>query len=81
VKGAVALTDDPESQVKTYAAYRARVGDAEFSKSMSQLFHGDRYIDELRIGSEHALISEKHREGAQMMLERDGKVWLEALAS
>jgi len=76
-KGAAAVTDDPDSQVKMYEAYKARVGDAEFSKEISQLFDGDRYIYELRIGSEHALVSEKQAEGAQILIEKQGKFWLE----
>lgn len=45
-------------------AYKVRVGDAEFSKNISELFDKDRDLYELRIGPEHVLISEKHPEGA-----------------
>ncbi len=57
-----------------YEAYKTRVGDAEFSRNISQLFEEDRYLYELRIGSEHVLISEKHPEGAQILIEKQGKV-------
>lgn len=77
IKGATAVTEDPDTQVKMYEAYKARVGDAEFSRNISQLFEGDRYLYELRIGSEHVLISEKHPEGAQILIEKQGKFWLE----
>ncbi len=60
-----------------YEAYKTRVGDAEFSRNISQLFEGDRYLYELRIGSENVLISEKHPEGAQILIEKQGKSWLE----
>jgi hypothetical protein len=58
-------------------AYKVRVGDVEFSNNISELFDGDRYLYELRIGSEHVLISEKHPEGAQTLIEKLGKFWLE----
>lgn len=45
-------------------AYKVRVGDAEFSKNISELFDKDRDLYELRIGPEHVLISEKPPEGA-----------------
>lgn len=77
IKGAVAVTEDPDTQVKMYEAYKARVGDAEFSKNIAQLFEGDRYLYELEIGSEHVLISEKHPEGGQILIEKQGKFWLE----
>lgn len=77
IKGAAAATDDPDSKAKMYEAYKARIGDAEFSKTVSRLFDGDRYIYELSIGSEHALISEKHPEAAQLLIEKQGKSWLE----
>ena len=76
IKGAMAATEDPDTQVKMYEAYKARVGHAEFSKNISQLFDGDRYLYELRIGSEHVLISEKHPEGGQILIEKQGKFWL-----
>jgi hypothetical protein len=51
IKGAAAATEDPDTQVKMYEAYKVRVGDVEFSKNVSELFEGDRYLYELRIGS------------------------------
>jgi hypothetical protein len=77
IKGAAATTEDPDTQVKMYEAYKARVGDAEFSKNIAQLFDGDRYLYELRIGPEHVLISEKHPEGGKILIEKQGKFWLE----
>ena len=77
LKGAAAATEDPDTQIKMYEAYKTRVGDAEFSRNISQLFEGDRYLYELRIGSEHVLISERHPEGAQILIEKQGKFWLE----
>jgi hypothetical protein len=77
IRGAMVATEDPDTQVKMYEAYKARVGDAEFAKNISQLFEGDRYLYELRIGSEHVLVSEKHPEGAQILIEKQGKFWLE----
>jgi hypothetical protein len=77
IKGAMVATEDPETQAKMYEAYKARVGDAEFSKNIAQLFEGDRYLYELRIGSEHVLVSEKHPEGGQILIEKQGKFWLE----
>ncbi|HWO30926.1 MAG TPA: hypothetical protein VNO32_19190 [Candidatus Acidoferrum sp.] len=77
IKGATAATEDPDPQAKMYEAYKVRVGDVEFSKNISELFDGDRYLYELRIGSEHVLISEKHPEGAQTLIEKQGKFWLE----
>jgi hypothetical protein len=61
IQGAAAATEDPDTQVKMYEAYKVRVGDVEFSKNISELFEGDRYLYELRIGSEHVLISENIR--------------------
>ncbi len=80
VKGAAAVTDDPDSTAKAYEAYKARVGDAEFSKNISQLFDGDRYIYELTVGSEHALMSEKQPGGAQVLIEKQGKFWSAGIA-
>lgn len=77
IKGAAATTEDPEAQIKMYEAYKARVGEAEFSRNIAQLFDGDRYLYELRIASEHVLISEKHPEGGQTLIERQGKYFLE----
>jgi hypothetical protein len=77
IQGAAAATEDPDTQVKMYKAYKVRVGDIEFSKNISELFEGDRYLYELRIGSEHVLLSEKHPEGAQTLIEKQGKFWLE----
>jgi hypothetical protein len=77
IKGAAAATEDPDTQIKMYEAYKTRVGNAEFSKNIAQLFDGDHYLYELRIGSEHVLISEKHPEGGQTLVEKQGKYWLE----
>ena len=82
VNGAAAVTNDPESVIRNYGAYKTRVGDAVFLKKCSHIFDddehaGDRYIFELRIGSEHALISEKHLGAAQMLIEKQGKFWMD----
>ena len=82
INGAAAVTNDPDSVVRTYGAYKARVGNATFLKKTSHIFdddghRGDRYLFELRIGAEHALISEKQAGGAQMLIEKQGKFWMD----
>jgi hypothetical protein len=80
IKGAAAVTDDPDSTARAYGEYKARVGDAEFSKNISELFDGDRYLYELTVGPEHALISEKQPGGAQVLIEKKGKFWSAGIA-
>jgi hypothetical protein len=79
IKAAVAVSEYPDVDAKMYEAYKARVGDAQFSQDTSQLFNGDRYVYELRIGNEHVVISEKHPEGAQLLIEKQGKFWEETM--
>jgi hypothetical protein len=79
IKAAAAASEYPDTELKMYEDYKARVGDAEFSKHISQLFNGDRYLYELRIGNEHALISEKQPGGAQIVIEKQGKFFTETL--
>jgi hypothetical protein len=60
-----------------YEDYKTRVGDAEFSRQISKLFDGDRYLYELRIDNEHALVSEKQPDGARILIEKQGKFYSE----
>jgi len=77
IKAATSASEYPDADLKLYADYKTRVGDAEFSKQISQLFEGDRYLYELRIANEHALISEKQLEGARVVVEKQGKFFNE----
>ena len=77
VAGAAAITTDPEATAKLYADAKARIGDKEFSKQMANLFNGDHYRYELVEGSEHILITEKIPDGAQSVVEKDGKFWMD----
>jgi hypothetical protein len=79
VKAATMASEYPDADLKMYAEYKARVGDAEFAKQISQLFNGDRYLYELRIANEHALISEKQSGGAAVLIEKQGKFYEETL--
>ena len=75
--GAASITTDPESTLKTYTEARARVGDAEFIKQLTALYGGDHYRFELVEGHEHLLISENMPDGAQAVIEKDGKFWMD----
>lgn len=77
LEGAAAVTLDPGTTLREYQAAKARIGDAEFSKKMANLFTGDRYQFEIVEGKEHVLISEKHPDGARAFLEKDGKFWVD----
>jgi hypothetical protein len=77
IKTAAAACEYPDADLKMYEEYKARVGDAEFSKQIAKLFDDDRYLYELRIDNEHALISEKHPEGARILIEKHGKFYSE----
>lgn len=77
LEGAAAMTTDPPTTLKLYQAAKARLGEAEFSNKMAKLFNGDRYQFELVDGSEHLLVGEKHPDGAQAVVARDGKFWMD----
>jgi hypothetical protein len=77
IAGAAAITNDPDTTTKLYADAKARIGNKEFSRQMANLFNGDRYRYELVEGNEHILISEKNPDGAQSVVEKDGKFWMD----
>ncbi len=78
IKGAADVYLDPQAEIETRTKYRERVGEDVFREMHSKVFESNRFIGELVIGTQHALVSESNPGTLMLFSLRDRKFFIES---